>query len=336
MDGHRSPFHAAISLGSWFGVRVQLSLWFPIVALILCWKFELQLGLLVTLLLFLSILVHEFAHIFAARATGGSANEILMWPAGGLAMTRPANTFHSEFLTSAAGPLSNLVICLLTYPAVSAAGFPAGIWHPFELVPVELKDAFWQDCAVLLFDLNFLLFLVNLLPVYPLDGGQMLLAVLSLRIDGETAKFAALRIGMAVGLIAAVFGLMFEQVWLVFLGFLVFCMDMHEFFMVQLSEQLDDSFLGYDFSQGYTSLERSQARERERERERKPGMIGRWRQRRAEQRRLRDEAERVATEQKLDELLDKVHREGISSLSDAERRFLQNASSRYRSPDRPT
>ena len=332
MDGHRSPFHAAISLGSWFGVRVQLSLWFPIVGLILCWKFDLQLGLLLTLLIFLSVLVHEFAHIFAARATGGSANEILMWPAGGLAMTRPANTFHSEFLTSAAGPLSNLVICLLTYPAISAAGYPPGIFHPFELVHVELTDAFWHDCAILLFDLNFLLFLVNLLPVYPLDGGQMLLSVLSLRIDAETAKFASLRIGMAVGLIAAVFGLMFEQVWLVFLGFLVFCMGMHEFFMLQLSEQLDDSFLGYDFSQGYTSLERSQGRERER----RPGMIGRWRQRRAEEKRQREAAEKVATEQKLDELLDKVHREGISSLTDAERRFLQQASTRYRSQDGPT
>lgn len=332
MDGHRSPFHAAISLGSWFGVRVQLSVWFPVVAIILCWKFELQLGLLLTLLILLSVIVHEFAHIFAARGTGGAANEILLWPAGGLAMTRPAPTFHSQFLTSAAGPLSNLVICLATYPAVSAAGFPAGVFHPFELVSVNLTETFWRDCAVLLFDVNFLLFLVNLLPVYPLDGGQMLLAVIATRIDGETARFASLRIGMVVGLVCAVAGLLFDEVWLVFLGFLVFSMDLHEFFMLQISEQLDDSFLGYDFSQGYTSLEKSQARERER----RPGLIGRWRKRRAEERRQREEAERVETEQRLDELLDKVHREGMDALSDAEKRFLQKASNRYRSQDRPS
>ncbi|REJ79798.1 MAG: hypothetical protein DWQ34_13540 [Planctomycetota bacterium] len=332
MDGHPSPFHASISLGTWFGTRVRISLWFPIVALILCVNLkDLRLGLIVTLLLFAIVIIHEFFHVFAARWTGGSADEILMWPAGGLARTRPADTFRSEFLTAAAGPFSNLLFCLALTPAVSAAGWPPGVFHPFELAAVSVEETVVSDLAVLAFDLNWLLLLVNLLPVYPLDGGQMLLAVLARRGDRETARFTALRIGMAVGIVGAVLGLVFDAVWLVFLGFLVFSMDMYEFFMVQLSDQYDDSFLGYDFSQGYTSLERTEEGGASGHR---PGPIRRWKERREEKRRLRAEQERVETEQRVDALLDKVHREGMGSLSDEERRFLEKASGRYRSQDR--
>jgi len=332
MDGHRSPFHAAVSLGTWFDTRVRLSVWFPIIAVILCVKLDsIKLGLLVTSLLLLSVIVHEFFHVFAARATGGSADEILIWPAGGLAFTRPAGTFRSEFMTAAAGPLSNLLLCLATFPLVYRLGFPAGSFHPFELPAVELKAQFWQDVILLLFAVNWLLFLINLLPAYPLDGGQMLRSAIALRTDAETARFASLKIGMALGAVGAVAGLMFDLIWLVFIGFFVLCMAMYEFFAIQLADQFDDSFLGYDFSQGYTSLERAEPRAA-----RRPGPLQRWRQRRAEEKRQREEQERIETERRVDELLDKVHREGMNALTDAEKRFLQKASGRYRSQDRPT
>ncbi|MBL8849452.1 MAG: hypothetical protein JNG89_07200 [Planctomycetaceae bacterium] len=330
MDGRRGPFHAAIPLGTWLGVRILLSVWFPALVLVFCYRFGFQTGLLLTVLLLGSVLVHELFHAFAARTTGGSADEILLWPAGGLVNARPASGFRSEFLTAAAGPAANLLLCAAMLPIVLArtrvAGeIPPGLLHPFVLVDVKLDQDFWGDVALLTFDLNWLLLLVNLIPVHPLDGGNMLQSILTARwVDAETARFATLRVGMAVGLLGAVSGLMFDQIWLVFLGFLIFCMDLHEFFMLQMSDQLDDSFLGYDFSQGYTSLERSPSAER------RAGFIQRWRQRRAARKREREAQERIETEQLLDELLDKVHREGIQTLTDSERRFLQKASSRYR------
>lgn len=335
MDGRRGPFHAAIPLGSWLGVRVLLSVWFPILAFIVCWRFGLQVGALLTILLLGSVLLHEMFHALAARWTGGTADEILLWPAGGLVNARPDTNFRSELLTAAAGPLANLLICLALLPAVitdppAADRLPVGLLHPFELVAVDLGKDLWGGVALLAFDVNWLLLLVNLIPVYPLDGGHMLQSTLAARwVDAETARFATLRIGMAVGLACAVLGLMFDQIWLVFIGFLVFCMGLYEFFMLQISDQLDDSFLGYDFSQGYTSLERSQTGER------RTSFLQRWRQKRAARKRERAEQERIETEQLLDELLDKVHREGIQALTDSERRFLQKASTRYRSGDRP-
>jgi Zn-dependent protease len=335
MDGRRGLFHAAIPLGSWFGVRVLLSVWLPVLAIILCCKFQLQKGILLSVLVLASVLLHELFHAFAARWSGGSADEILLWPAGGLVNVRPGSGLRSEIVTLAAGPAANLLLCAAMLPVVlsrttEAGALPPGLLHPFLLVPTDLKADFWGDVGLLMFEVNWLLLLVNLVPVHPLDGGQILQSILTAKwVDVDTARFATLRVGMILGGLGAVMGLIFDQIWLVFLGMLIVCMDMREFFVLQVSEQLDDSFLGYDFSQGYTSLERSQARER------RAGFLQRWRQRRAARKREQEEQERIETEQLLDELLDKVHREGIQALTDPERRFLQKASNRYRSGDRP-
>ena len=46
-----------------------------------------------------SVLLHEFGHVAACRSTGGEADEILMWPLGGLAFTRPVNDFKAQFFS---------------------------------------------------------------------------------------------------------------------------------------------------------------------------------------------------------------------------------------------
>lgn len=338
MDGHRSPFGFAIPLGTWFRTRVRFHIACPVIAVILCVRLGFDIGLLVTAVLFVSILIHEFFHVFGARRTGGSADEILIWPGGGLAFPRPANNLYSEIMTTAAGPLANLLLCLVTFPlvyhAAPATGFQEGTFNPLVIPSFEMPLP--EYLILLTFTVNWALLLLNLLPVYPLDGGQILLSLLSERYERETARFAAMRIGMVVGLVAAGGGLMFHDppegpdlIWLVFLGMLLLSMNLYHFFMSQLSDQFDDSFLGYDFSQGYTSLEKSEQREAER----RPGPIQRWKMRRAEQRRLRKEQEQAEAAQRLDALLDKVHREGIDALTDAERRFLNQESSRYRSQD---
>jgi hypothetical protein len=90
----------------------------------------------------------------------------------------------------------------------------------------------------------------------------------------------------------------------------------------------DEGLFGYDFSQGYTSLERDQP----------PGppparRVSWWKgwlQRRAARRMQREQEQREAEERRLDELLDKVHRLGQASLTDEERRFMKRVSDRYR------
>ncbi|HEV3083142.1 MAG TPA: DUF6576 domain-containing protein, partial [Gemmataceae bacterium] len=89
----------------------------------------------------------------------------------------------------------------------------------------------------------------------------------------------------------------------------------------------EDSVFGYDFSQGYTSLERDQPPPRKR---RRPGIWQRWLQRRAARKMQRDVEQREAEERRMDELLEKVQREGLQALSEEERRFLTRVSAKYR------
>src|SRR2546423_14085770 len=64
-------------------------------------------------ILFCIVLLHEFGHCFAARWVGGQADEIIMHPLGGLALTRPPHRPLPMFLTVAGGPAVNVIICLV-------------------------------------------------------------------------------------------------------------------------------------------------------------------------------------------------------------------------------
>ena len=94
----------------------------------------------------------------------------------------------------------------------------------------------------------------------------------------------------------------------------------------------EDSLFGYDFSEGYTSLEGSGPKVRP---SRGESALARWRRRRSEARRHRLAAKEAAEARRMDELLAKIHATGRDSLSADEQRFLapgQRASTKNRSP----
>src|SRR5207247_6512368 len=66
--------------------------------------------------LWISVLMHELGHCIACRFTGGTANEILMWPLGGLAYCVPPDRWRAHFITVIGGPLINLIFLLITAP----------------------------------------------------------------------------------------------------------------------------------------------------------------------------------------------------------------------------
>src|SRR4051812_40692106 len=63
-------------------------------------------------LLFLSVLIHELGHCFAARRVEGEANEVLLWPLGGLARVDVPHTPRANFITALGGPAANAVLCV--------------------------------------------------------------------------------------------------------------------------------------------------------------------------------------------------------------------------------
>jgi Zn-dependent protease len=118
--------------------------------------------------LFLIVTLHEFGHSLACRQVGGTANQIVLWPLGGVAYVDPPQRPGATLWSIAAGPLVNVALMPLLI-GLELASRGLGL-------PATMPDASHLLRAVTLMNLVLLIF--NLLPVYPLDGGQILRSLL--------------------------------------------------------------------------------------------------------------------------------------------------------------
>ncbi|MBT5017705.1 MAG: hypothetical protein HON04_03070 [Planctomicrobium sp.] len=328
MDIRQSPLVLGFLLGRFFGVTVRVSLWFFVLIIFLCLRLPIVIGLWASALLFVSILIHEFAHVFGARRTGGDGDEILMWPFGGLAFVSPANNFRSEFWTTACGPLANLLLCIVSLPAVLSADVFWESLRPIMLPPLEFSlsnlPGSINSVFVLLFALNFKLFVFNLLPIHPLDGGQITFSIAKLRWDRNTARIGTLYASMIVCIFLAIIGTFTKSTDAVFIGFALFMFGLQAHMQAVFAQQFGD--LGFEYGPGEDD-EYGLFRE---EPEPQLSMMERWKLRRDEKRRDKEAQTQVETKQRVDELLEKINVNGFDSLTDAEKKFLQQASSRYK------
>jgi Zn-dependent protease len=120
------------------------------------------------LALFLIVTIHEFGHALACRQVGGFANRIVLWPMGGVAYVDPPPRPGATLWSIAAGPLVNVALFPILWMVVRGsriAGLP-GTQHDLFLL---LQSLFY---------INFGLLVFNILPIYPLDGGQILRSLL--------------------------------------------------------------------------------------------------------------------------------------------------------------
>lgn len=141
--------------------------------------------------LFGIVLLHEFGHILACRQVGGQANEIVLWPLGGVAMGRPPPRPGAELWTIVAGPLVNVVMFPLLMLATVASGEMG--WS------ARVPDL--GQLLVTLWVINKWLLIFNLLPIYPLDGGQILRSLLWFGLGRGRSLQVAAGLGF-VGIIA--------------------------------------------------------------------------------------------------------------------------------------
>lgn len=335
MSQNESPLYWSIPCGTWYETRVRVSVFFPLLVIVVWYRLgDLRLGLLFSAILVLSVLVHEFGHVVAARMTHGGGNEIFIWPWGGFATVQTAGTMQSRILTPAAGPIVNAVVCGITaWPIVQDGRLPE-LLNPLIFPLSALGTKLLLDVLILTFWANWVLFCVNLIPVYPLDGGRIVQTLLASKFGSETANELYLRIGFVVGALGMIAGLLVKQpelgIWLVLIGAVVLVLNQNEFVQIRMSDSYDDSFMGYDFSQGYTSLEKPDAGAKQR----RPGFFKRWKEKRLAERKRQMLERDAEVQQQLDVLLQKVHDSGIESLTDDERRQLKRASAHLREKDR--
>jgi Zn-dependent protease len=169
--------------------------------------------------LFISVLLHEFGHCFGARRVGGTANEVLLWPLGGLAYTSPPDTPWGHFVTVVCGPLVNLVLAIAAYVALffvaeqQVVGFnPLSIW-------VGYADGLLQELLAFTFAINYYLLLFNLaLVFYPFDGGRLVQIALWRRMGYGKSSYIAAKIGIGGAAVVGLYGLFSGQRLLFFIA----------------------------------------------------------------------------------------------------------------------
>jgi Zn-dependent protease len=267
--------------------------------------------------LFAIVLLHEFGHCFTARWVGGSADEIVMHPLGGLALASPPRRPLPSFLTVAGGPAVNVLICLVCGAILwTVTGrIPT---NPFNWDPYGAFDS-WFDVyryAWWVFQISWSLLIFNLLPIFPLDGGQMLQAILWPHIG----YFKSMNLSCIVGMIGAALGGMVAlatlNIGLAILaafGFL-YCLNLRRALLAAGPEEQNDLT---DYSAAY-----------------EPDAPARRRDSRRAQRRAAKLAKQEATEQqRIDQILAKVSAHGMHSLSWWEKRTLKQATERQRHRD---
>jgi stage IV sporulation protein FB len=358
------PFAWSFPMGRLFGITVRVHLFFPFVALgLILWAAfrpttpgvppqpaGLWIDAAILLgLLFFSVLLHELGHSFTARAVGGDSQEILLWPLGGLARVELPMRPLPHFLCAAAGPAVNLVLFLaaMLLMLVVADRPYQPIWNPLPgYFPFRYDDAGhvllygWDGKSseqlsayapvvwlARLAWLNYFMFLLNVVLVgFPLDGGAMLQAALWPSMGYRQSMLFAIVAGFVVVFVLGLYSVVTSQMLALCLALFIYFTCQRQWIVLETGG--DEGLFGYDFSQGYTSLERDQPPSAPPVR--RVSWWKRWLQRRQARKIQRDLEQREQEERRLDELLEKVHREGQAALTDEERRFMKRVSDRYR------
>ncbi|MFN8174351.1 MAG: site-2 protease family protein [Solirubrobacteraceae bacterium] len=211
-----------IKLFTLFGIRIGVDLsWFLILFLAIFWlsqSFRTVLGssdttafgtaVATALLFFASLVMHELGHAWAARRAGIRVPQIDLWLLGGMArMERDSRTPGEEFKISAAGPAVSLLLAAGCFAlGVGLEGYgrftdAATLRATGDVTPVQLALSF-------LVTMNLVIFLFNLVPAFPLDGGRIARAI-AWRVTGDRGRATRFsgRLGQLFAWLMAAWGL---------------------------------------------------------------------------------------------------------------------------------
>ncbi len=156
-------------------------------------------AVLFIVLLFVSVLLHEFGHILAARRYGIPTPEILLSPIGGIArIARMPEKPSQELVVALAGPMVTLLIVVAGLVAWSISG------APFDAF---LESADRGELWAMVIVTNGFLLAFNLLPAFPMDGGRVVRALIAARWGYLRGTQVAARLGQVLAVVFIVFGI---------------------------------------------------------------------------------------------------------------------------------
>ncbi len=179
-------------------------------------------------LVFVCVVLHEFGHVFAARVYGIRTSDVTLLPIGGVAsLERMPEKPGQEIFVALAGPAVNLVI---------AAGLALALGATFDLSQMTQIEEVKSSLAGRLAAANMLLFLFNLIPAFPMDGGRVLRALLAIPMGYTRATRVAAAIGQGLAFAFALAGLALGLPMLILIAVFIFLAASGEAGYVQARE----------------------------------------------------------------------------------------------------
>ena len=315
-DG-QNPLTWGVPLYTAFGIRVKLHFLFLVfmAAMLIQAAFEgalaIQAGYMG--LLFGIVLLHEYGHCIACRWVGGEADQIILWPLGGLASCSPPHHWKAEFITVIGGPMVNVVL----FPVLGAAVLVAtGAWgavffNPFNpgyagavaaasntALPGWLLTGLWMAHYI-----NAILLVFNMLvPMFPMDGGRVVQTLLWRKIGYGKSMDISVTVGLAAAIALGVIGIVSGET--ILLGVAIFggmtCWTERQRLRFLATGGVVEGDFVYEVPREPT---------------------------RADRKREAKEAEHFVAVEKI---LAKIKRDGMGSLSRAEKKTLERETRRQR------
>ena len=319
-----------------FGIQVRSHWIFPIFLAIEFYKGRewLDYTAITMLILFTQVLTHEYGHSFTAIRLGAGCDRIVLWPLGGASYCGRSSSARDDLWITFMGPAVNSFFFFAGLLALWALGHLT--WttlHPWEGWYLfwpgagrSQAECYALNALVVSTKLGMILTAFNLfVPAYPLDGGRMLLTWLSSRHGRDRAARISTMVAIPIGILLAVFG-MLKRPEPDFLLFLIGAMVIFDNYQMRKMAEAGalDQHPAFPPEAEWASL-----RYRE-EPERRPGWFARWRMRKREAEKREHHQQRAVLEAQVDQILAKVSREGIGSLTPDERRVLDEASRQKR------
>lgn len=169
-------------------------------------------GIFILVAAFVSVVGHELAHSFVALRYGLNVHDITLLPIGGVARIEYVSLGPRQEVTIAlAGPFLNLIVAGGLTPVVVGVVVSRGItdWLGAFLV---LQETGFSALVIHLWLANVMLALFNLLPAFPMDGGRVLRASLTMVWGRLRATQVAVALGQVLALSLILTGILLRDV----------------------------------------------------------------------------------------------------------------------------
>lgn len=200
--------------------------------------------------LFVCVLLHEYGHALAARRYGVKTQDIVLMPIGGVArLEKMPDKPMQEFVVAIAGPMVNVVIAILLMLGIWLLTDPAYIELMANLViSTEEGNEIIEEAgiqipqtlqfAINLAILNIVLVIFNMIPAFPMDGGRVFRALLSMKTGRPKATRIASMVGQVIAGLIIFLGIWTNAFMIIVLGIFVIYGARSENAMVQLEDLL--------------------------------------------------------------------------------------------------